>query len=49
MLKEDSQNHNSGKDKKIIMNLKVQVDESRRIKEILKSRMEEKEKEKQSL
>jgi hypothetical protein len=42
MLKEDSQNPNSEKDQQMIMNLKVQVEESRGIEEILKSKLEEK-------
>jgi hypothetical protein len=42
MLKEDSQNINLEKDQKIIMNLKFQVEESRRIKEKLRIKLKEK-------
>jgi hypothetical protein len=40
MLKEDSQNPTSKKDQQMIMNLEVQVEESRRIEETLRSRLE---------
>jgi hypothetical protein len=41
-LKESSQNPNSGEDQKIILKLRVQVEEVRRIEEILRSQLEEK-------
>jgi hypothetical protein len=48
-MKESSQNPNSKEDQHMIVNLKVQVKDSRRIEEILKRQLEEKEKEKERL
>jgi hypothetical protein len=48
-LKESSQSPNSEEDQQMIMKLKFQVEEARRIEEILRSQLEEKEKEKESL
>jgi hypothetical protein len=41
-LKESSQNPNSREDQQIILKLRVQVEEVRRIEEILRSQLEEK-------
>jgi hypothetical protein len=43
-MKEGSQNSNSEEICKIIMKLKIQVEEDRRIEETIRSRLEEKEK-----
>jgi uncharacterized protein YigA (DUF484 family) len=48
-LKEGSQNPNSEEVQQMIMNLKFQVEEARRIEETLKNQLEEKEKIKESL